>query len=194
MSHKKTWAYVSCGLIGLSILSLFFPILSYSSFRYGKKLHFNILKLLLTDDFLDQVLGEYTGGFMRSVSDGTATAFVVLISLIGVAAIILAFVGIISMTKQYTRSYPFVLSICGLIGTAIPSLILIIIFALSGNSFQGSVHLGAYVFITPLSMLLACITVSRRYALTRQQLELLREASQYIYPAGDLRPFPWEGY
>ena len=47
-------------------------------------------------------------------------------------------------------------------------------------------HLGAYIVITPIAMILACLTVTNRHRLTKDELQLQKEASLYIKPATDL--------
>ena len=78
------------------------------------------------------------------------------------------------------------MTLCGLIGTAIPALLLLLAFGLSTNYYQGEVSLGAYVVITPLAMIASCLAVVKRHQLTRAELALQKEASQYIRVAGDL--------
>ena len=90
------------------------------------------------------------------------------------------------MTKQYESEKPFRLAISGLIGTAIPSIVLLVLYLYSKNQYAGTMHLGAYIIITPIAMVLACMTVTSRHRLTQEEAKLEQEAKQYIRPAGDL--------
>lgn len=139
------------------MVSLLFPIITYTDKRGG--VHpFNIFKLL-GGGFAAIVQEEYTGGSL---------------------------VGIRSMAKQYESQWPFRMTVCGLVGTAIPALLLIIAGILSSSSYMGKISLGAYVIVTPLAMVVSVLTVVRRHRLTRTELEIQKEAASYIHVAGNL--------
>ena len=183
---KKTWFYIAFSSLILSIASLFLPIVNYLPKGSAKALRFNIIGLMNGQRFLDKVLADYRGYLMLGVSDGAAIFFTVFLSILGVLAIVLAFVGIFIMVKQYTSPRSFRLAMVGLIGTMIPSVALLVLYFMSKNYFLGKISLGLYVIITPIAMLLACITVAGRYRLTRKQLALQAQAAVYLHPAGDL--------
>lgn len=186
MESKQNWMYISVGSIILSLLSLFLPVITYKSARTGIVGHYNIIKLLSNDDLINNVFQEYTGEFLRGMSYSEVSTWVVLLCIVGVGAIILAFVGIKSMTKQYESEKPFRLALAGLIGTAVPSIVLLILYLYSKNQYAGTMHLGAYIIITPIAMVLACLTVTSRHRLTQEEARLQQEAKAYIRPAGDL--------
>ena len=186
--NKKSWYYISLAALLLSVASLFLPVVHYLPKNAAQALHFNIIGLMNGQRFLDLVLADYRGYLMLGVSDGAAVFFTVALSILGAAAIILAFIGINSMVKQYASSRPFHLAMVGLIGTMIPSVSLLVLYFMSKNYFLGRITLGAYVFITPIAMILACLTVSRRHRLTQDQLKLQKQAQAYLHPAGDLPP------
>lgn len=167
------------------MVSLLFPIITYTDKRGG--VHpFNIFKLL-GGGFAAIVQEEYTGGSLIDMSNGAFDLVVAIVSLIGAAAAIVAsFVGIRSMAKQYESQWPFRMTVCGLVGTAIPALLLIIAGMLSSSSYMGKISLGAYVIVTPLAMVVSVLTVVRRHRLTRTELEIQKEAASYIHVAGDL--------
>lgn len=145
MESKQNWMYISVGSIILSLLSLFLPVITYKSARTGIVGHYNIIKLLSNDDLINNVFQEYTGEFLRGMSYSEVSTWVVLLCIVGVGAIILAFVGIKSMTKQYESEKPFRLALAGLIGTAVPSIVLLILYLYSKNQYAGTMHLGAYI-------------------------------------------------
>ena len=186
MGKKQNWMYISIGSIVLSILSLFLPVITYQSARTGMIGRYNIIKLISNDELINNVFEEYTGEFLRGMSYSEVSTWVILLCAVGVGAIILAFVGIKSMTKQYESEKPFRLAISGLIGTAIPSIVLLVLYLYSKNQYAGTMHLGAYIIITPIAMVLACLTVTSRHRLTQEEAKLQQEAKAYICPAGDL--------
>lgn len=186
MDKKRNWLYFSITSIVLSILSLFLPIMSYQSGNTGVVSHYNIVKLLRNNELMTNVFAEYRGKFLRGMSYSAVSVWVILLCVVGVAAIILAFAGIKSMTKQIESEKPFRLTIVGLVGTAIPSVVLLILYLCSLNQYDGTMYLGAYIIVTPIAMVLACLTVTNRHRMTQEEVRLQREASAYIRPAGDL--------
>ena len=188
MINKKNWMYISICAIILSVVSLFLPIIVYYNAGTGSKHIYNILSLLDTSDIIYNMFAEYHGteNFYMYASYETVSFLIILICLIGVAAIVTAFFGIKTMTKQYESVWPFRLTICGLIGTAIPSLVLLIMYFVAKNQFAGTLQLGAYIFVTPIAMLIACVNVTNRHRLTQEEASIQAEACKYIRPAGDL--------
>lgn len=186
MDKKKTWFYTSIGAIALSVLSLLLPVITYHSAKTGMTTRYNIIRMFNTRYLIKTVFSEYHGSFLRSMSNSGVAVAVIVLCVVGIAAIVLAFIGINSMTKQYESDMPFRLAICGLIGTAIPSVVLLMLYLVSKNQFRGTMHLGAYIFITPLAMVLACLTVTSRHRLSREEARIQAEARAYIRPAGDL--------
>ena len=186
MDKKKNWLYTSIGAIVLSVASLLLPVITYRSARTGATTQFNIFKLFDTSTLISIVFDEYRGDFLREMSNSDISFWVVIICLLGITAIILAFVGINSMTKQYESAKPFRLAICGLVGTAIPSIVLLTLYMFSKNQYAGTMHLGAYIFVTPVAMVIACLTVTAKYRLSQEEANARDEAKKNIRPAGDL--------
>ncbi|MBQ1377731.1 MAG: hypothetical protein IIY77_07145 [Lachnospiraceae bacterium] len=110
----------------------------------------------------------------------------ILITAVAVLAIVISIIGIFSMSKQYESNWPFTLTLIGLIGTAIPAVVLLIIYLISKKYFNEAISVGAYVFITPLAMIAAIITVTNRHRLSLQERRIQEEARRYLIPAGDL--------
>jgi len=191
-SGKKGWAIIARLSILISVLSLFLPVIYYNTVyedQYEVFYSFSALDMLLyPSDFIKTVLWEYVGtsDFFWSVSYEAALFAILLVVIIGVSAIIMAFVGITSMTKQYESNRPFYLTVSGLICTAIPSLILWILVHVSREQFSGTMSLGLYVYITPIAMIIAYLCVTRRHRLAMNDRALEAEASKYIKPAGNL--------
>lgn len=181
---NKNWIYLSIGGIVLSLASLFLPIITYTRSN-GIKYAFNIIRLF-SGGFAANVQTEYVGKSWIYISQSSGDVIIALIGLIGAGSIILSFFGLRSMSKQYESPWPFRMTICSLIGTMIPALLLIIAFILSKKYYLGSISLGVYVFVTPVTMVASCAAVLKRHQLTQQELAIQKEASKYIRPAGDL--------
>lgn len=186
VDKKKTWIYTAIGAIALSAASLFLPIITYTSARTGITSSYNIFALFANDDFIWNFFGEYSGSFLRGMGKEEVSFFTIILCLIGLCAIVLAIVSIFSMSKQYESTKPFYLSIGGLIGTAIPSVVLLVLFLFSVNQFDGNMRVGAYMFITPIAMVIACLAVTSKHRLNREEARAMAEAQAYIRPAGDL--------
>lgn len=186
MDKKKTWMYTAVGAIILSMASLLLPVITYKSAETRRITKYNIFKLFSNDELIDNVFSEYTGDFLSGMESGAVSFWIVLLCVIGIAAIVLAFVGIQSMAKQYESATPFRLAIFGLIGTAIPSIALLVLYMCSKNQYEGIMHLGAYIIVTPLAMVIACMAVTSKYRMSKEEAAAQIEARAYIRPAGDL--------
>lgn len=198
ISKSKNFMFISLAALALSILSTFFPIIYYTAgsgpdraMRYS----FNLIRLLDGRSFVELVQSEYSGGSLLGlqIDKGTSNILLGVVCVIGVAAIVLSFVGILSMTKQYESIWPFVFTLSGIICTAIPALAILIAVIMTENIFLGTMQVGVYVYITPAAMLASCFTVIKRHRLTREELRIQKAARAYIRPAGDL-PTHQKGY
>lgn len=189
IEKNKNWMLISIGALALSLLSLFLPVIRYTA-NYaddaGVEYEFNIVKLLDGESFIEQVLGEYRGSFLYGMSETTANTIIVLLCAVGVAAIVLSYVGLKSMAKQYESAWPFRLTLAGIICTVIPAAVILVAVLMSGDEFYGTMRVGVYSCITPIAMLISCITVTKRHKLTQEELRIQKAASAYIRPAGDL--------
>lgn len=186
IEKNKNWMKISVGALVLSFGSLFLPVVLYNPTQHGTVHAFPLLKLLDGESFVQNVLSEYRGSFLYGMSEETANMVLLLLSVIGIAAIVLSFVGLKSMSKQYESIWPFVLTILGIVCTAIPAVALLIAVSMSGDGFTGTLRAGLYAYVTPAAMIISCITVTRRHKLTREELNVQKLASEFIRPAGDL--------
>ena len=183
-NQKKFWIYFSIGGLIVSLISLFFPIITYTN-QIGTVTRFNIFHLL-GGGFAGIVQEEYIGKSMIVISQNTFDRIVSAVGVIGAVSIITSFIGIRSMSKQYESQWPFRMTLCGLIGTTIPAVLLMIAVLLSPEYYLGDISLGMYVIVTPVAMIASCLAVVKRHQMTRLELELQKEASMYIRVAGDL--------
>lgn len=187
MGKKHTWVVVATGALVLSVVTLFLPIMIYRNGE-GAVRSFNVVGMMLDPTFATFVFRDYRGSFLYGLPYATIRNLAILLSVVGIAAIIMALVGIHSMTKQYESERPFRLALCGLLGTALPALTLLTLLLLSRSSFIGSMHVGPYLIVTPIAMAIACYAVTARHRVSVEEARLLAEAQRYIRPAGDLPP------
>lgn len=199
MDRKKAWMYIAVGAIILSVISLFLPVIVYRN-SSGTVYSFNIVRIITrSSDFIDYVLSDNDGSFASGVHSSALISLLsmtsddllprlllILMALISVGAIVAAFLGIRSMSRQYESAWPFRLTVTGLVLTAIPALAILFLALLSRGCFHSPIRLGTYVFITPLAMVAAIVTVTGRHRLTLRERQLQLEASRYLRPAGDL--------
>lgn len=177
---KKSWLAASLLCLLISVGTLFLPVLTY---RYsgGGTVNFNVLSFLEPGE-LTFVLEQYTGPWETNVDSTVAT----MLAALAVLSIVAAFVGVITMSMQRSNRWQFVLALVGIIGTAIPSLLIFAAVLLSRDYFPGSFLLGAYPIVTPVSMVVCMIMVTRKHKLTQAEREAQRQARQYIRRGGDL--------
>lgn len=199
MDKKKTWMYIAIGAIILSVVSLFLPVITYQNSN-GNVYSFNIVKVIAKgSDFIDYVLMDNDGSFAAKVNSPALSSLlamssdnalpkvlIALVAIIGIAAIVASFLGIRNMSKQYESAWPFRLTILGLVLTAIPALAILILTLISKDYFSNTIKLGAYVFVTPIAMIVAIITVNNRHKISQEQKRIQEEAKKYLHPAGDL--------
>lgn len=199
MDRKKTWMYIAIGAIILSVISLFLPVIVYQN-SMGRVYSFNIVTIVTrSSDFIDYVLSDNDGSFAGNIhssailsllsmtsDDVLPKLLLAIVALISVGAIVASFLGIRSMSKQYESAWPFRLTVTGLALTAIPALAILFLALLSRGYFSNPIRLGTYVFITPLAMVAAIVTVTGRHKLSLKEKQIQLEARQYLRPAGDL--------
>lgn len=189
IAKNKNWMFLSSGALVLSLLSLFLPIITYKA-NYGNDIGetytFNFLRLLDGHSFAEYVLSEYQGSFLYGMSTAAANYILGILCTIGAVAIVLSSIGLRSMSKQYESLWPFRLTLAGIVCTAIPAIVILVAVLMSGTDFIGDVHVGAYSCITPIAMIVSCITVIKRHRLTKEEMHIQKIASMYIKPAGDL--------
>lgn len=178
---NKAWFYVAIGCIMTSIISMFASVIVYIN-QVGNSSSYNIISLLEGDDFSNYVLTKYTGPVLLRMPGYIVTLFAV----IGIISIICAIVGLFTLRVQYPNTWQFVLTIVGLVGTLIPSGLIIFGVMASGQYFVGELRCGLYPIITPIAMAISVAAVLRRRDKVKQ-MNLERLASQgMIRKAGDL--------
>ena len=63
---------------------------------------------------------------------------------------------------------------------------MLIFFLLARGGLPYDIRLGAYILITPLAMIIACMVVTQRHKLTEEERAIQKQAEMFIRPAGDL--------
>lgn len=181
MKKSIQWLMPVLTCIIASVVSVFLPILTYV-YPNGDKASFNLFSFTEPSNELLDILATYSGPlnmyFPRSVLTVMAIA--------AVLAIIAAFVGVITMSLQRPNTWQFILALIGIIGTAIPAIIVVIAAPLSRQFFPGTFHFGIYPIITPIAMVMCMVIVTRKHKRTKAQLRAEAKARGLIYPAGDL--------
>ena len=178
--NRKLWLSITLVCLIFSIISLFFPILTYI-YPTGKSQSFNIFKFLKPDE-LGKVLSQYTGSFALAIEKQDIPFF----AAIALFSIVAAFAGVITMSAQRPNFWQFVMAMTGLIGTLIPSVLLFIVVISSINYFPGNFKFGAYPIITPFAMGICMYMVTRKHKLTQEEIQAEKIAAQYLYTMGDL--------
>lgn len=183
MDEKKSWFGISLGCVGVSIISLFLPVIIYLPKGGTSKLTFNIIDMLgESKDFNFYVLHQYYGPIVWDISEVTTAILTILV----LVAILCAVGGIFTLRAQRPNTWQFVLTIIGLVGVAIPSIVLIVCVLGYGKYFEGSIGFGVAPIITPLAMITCIITVIGRKNRVAEQLRKEAMAKGLIREAGDL--------
>lgn len=175
--EKKVWFYVAIGCVVISLLSMFLPIL----YSYG--VSFNIIDLLKGDIFFEEyVIEAYTGPVIWNITSGT----VVLLSVIALAALVCAIVGLVTLQAQRPNTKNFVLTFIGLIGILIPSITIIISVLCLQQYYPGGLKLGIAPIISPIAIMISISAVIRRKNKVAEEMRREVEEKGLIWKAGDL--------
>lgn len=197
---RNAWFYVALGAICVSIISLFMPVIVYSEgftppFYAGILGRgvvsvpdgaffgtYTIVDLIGTDRFVREVLVWYRG----TVSWYIDTPQVAAMAALAFAALVISFIGIITMRSQYQRTWQYVLTLVGLVGTTFPSLMVFYAVGQSRKGFTGVIQCGIAPYLMPIAAVVSIVAVV--YRRTTVQKEILQRArsQNLIWAAGDL--------
>ena len=166
--------------LGIAVVSLWISVVSYTP-PGGDKTTYAIQNLIDGETFSEEVLSQYTGSFRVDIGPWALVTLCVL----AVAAIAAAIIGILIMSKQRPIRWPFVMTVVGVIGTAIPSLAVFCAVVMSASYFPGVISPGVYPIVTPFATAL-CL-----YFVTKERKRIKKAAAAqkrnaFIYKAGDL--------
>jgi len=179
--EKKKWFYVALGGLIASILLLFTSIISYE--MSGSVYRFNIIDLIfVSDSFRDVILQQYQGPLVLDVPAATVSVLAV----IAVGSMICSVTGLITLRAQRPNTRQFILTIIGLVGVSIPSLVVIVCVAFFGEYYTGTLRCGIAPIITPIVMVISILAVIRRRNKVLEQMRAEMEAKGMIRQAGDM--------
>lgn len=176
-TEKKMWFNIAVGGIVASIISMFLPILK----SHG--MGFNIIDFIVGNEFFNRyvVLGYHGPHILTITSLG-----VLLLALLAVGALICAVIGLLTLRAQRPNTMNFVLTIVGLIGILLPSVITIACVLVFGNYYEERLVLGVAPIMSPVAVLISLGAVVRRKNKVAEELRKQVEAKGLIWKAGDL--------
>lgn len=180
--EKKNWFYLALTALALSVASLFLPILKYTT-SGGTKYSFTLPDLLLGNEAYESVVMEqYDGPVILELNSRAAA----ILGALAVLAFVCALVGLFSLRAQRPKTRQFILTIVGLVGVSIPSLLLIVCVLGFQNYYSGVIQFGIAPILSPLAIVLCLVAVCYRQSHVSKRLRKEAEASGLIHQAGDL--------
>lgn len=180
MKRERMWMLLALLWLGISVLSMFVGIVRYTDAN-GVSKTYAIQDMIDGEDFSHEVLSNYTGEFQVKIG---AWALPVLCAL-AVGALAAALIGILILSKQRSTLWPFVMTIVGIVATAIPALAILAAVALSSRYFVGTIAPGFYPIVAPAANALCiCIVAQERRRVKKAQRAITK--NENIYVAGDL--------
>lgn len=181
MKKNILWLLPVLACIVASVASVFLPVLTYV-YPNGQKVSFNVFSFVEQSEDLLDILASYNGPFEMYIDK----VWLTILAFLAVLAIILAFIGVITMSLQRPNTWQFVMALVGIIGTAIPAIIVIIAAPVSQRYLPGTFSFGVYPIITPIAMILCMITVTKKHKKTQAEIRAAEKAKGLIRPGGDL--------
>ncbi|MBR6762486.1 MAG: hypothetical protein IKM13_01900 [Clostridia bacterium] len=181
MKKNILWLLPVLACIVASVASVFLPVLTYV-YPNGQKVSFNVFSFVEQSEDLLDILASYNGPFEMYIDK----VWLTILAFLAVLAIILAFIGVITMSLQKPNTWQFVMALVGIIGTAIPAIIVIIAAPVSQRYLPGTFSFGVYPIITPIAMILCMITVTKKHKKTQAEIRAAEKAKGLIRPGGDL--------
>ena len=170
--------FSALGWIALSVVSMFLSAISYTP-PDAERTTYALQDIIGGTNFYNEVLCEYTGPVLVDFGPWPLTVLCIL----AIASILAASVGIIILSRQRPTKWPYIMTLIGTVGTAIPSLLIFTAVLLSLRYFPGKISLGCYPIVTPIAMgLCLWIVVTER----RRTMRAFKNQSPYIHRAGDL--------
>ena len=179
--ENQQWFVVAMSGVVVAIASLFLPIITYTT--QGVTYTFNIVDFVGQKPNVNTVL---VAGWVPPSSfkiDGVLAGF---LGLLAVAAVLCAVIGLITLRAQRPNTPQFALTVAGLIGVMIPSVIAIVLVLAFGNHYTGDIALGIAPIISPIAMVLSIAAVFRRKNRVAEQAKQDLLARGLLRRGGDL--------
>ena len=186
--NRRVFFYIAIGCLVVALISLFIPVISYrmdEGTDGAQSFSYSVFGLIgNSEEFETNVLWDYTGPVVWNITGGIA----VLLTAIFCVSYIISVIGLVTLRAQYPNTWQFVMTIVGLIGVMIPSVVLIVGVMGYGKYFRGSLSFGAAPIVTIIAMILCILAVSRRKKNVKEELRMKMELEQtgIIKRAGDL--------
>lgn len=171
-------AYIT---LAIAVLSGFTTIIGYTNSK-GIYKSFTLLDIMLSSDFESFVMLEYHG----SIDWDIDIVFVRVVAVVAIIAVLCAAVGLKLLSDQSESSKPFALTLIGLIGTMIPSLLLLICIVVLKNDYVGIISCGIYPVVSPIAMLISIYAAAQVHRKNIEYHKKLNNAKGLIYRGGDL--------
>ena len=180
MKKNIRWMLPLLTCLVVSVASLFLPVLRYK-YPSGHITNLNILDFIKPEE-LNGILNTYSGALVIEIPRVVVTILAVCAAL----SIIVAFAGVITMSRQRPNTWQFIMTLAGMVGTAVPSVLILLAVVLSVSFFPGSFRPGVYSIVTPVTMALCMVTVTKKHKKTQAELRAEERAKGLIRPGGDL--------
>lgn len=167
--------------LAVSILSLFTTIIGYKNGN-GEYKAFSVLDLVSSGEFEEFVGSEYTGTVYIAIQGTVLHIFVV----VGIAAIFCVVIGLATLSSQKKNVWPFIMTLIGLIGTMVPSILILVFVLALNNNYIGTLSCGVYPIITPIAMIISIIASTQMFRRNRAYVKKLKAAEGLIFHGGNL--------
>lgn len=177
---RSPWTLISLLCILLSVASLFVSVVIYRVPDNPKS--YAIQDMIDGETFTKEVMDQFQGKVLMQIDSWVLSVLCVLAAL----AILAALIGVIILSKQKPTTWPYVMTMIGLVGTAIPSVLLFILCLMSDDYFPHPITCGFYPIVTPIAMVISMITVTLERRRVKKAHMLQQRNSALIRPAGDL--------
>ena len=183
MKEGKSWLLAAWSSMLISLVAMAFtPVAVYVSGE-GETLSYSILSLVTDGSHFSQsVLNEYTGPVLLTFRGPVVAA----LAAVAIAAVACALVGLVLIGTQYPQRWQFCLTFVGLVGTAVPSVLILVGVFLSEDYFLGTLRCGASPVITPVAMIISIIAVTKRRSAAQKAVTDQLIAEGKLMRGGDL--------
>lgn len=173
-------AYAS---LAVAILSIFTTIVGYTN-GGGEKRTFSIFDFMSADggDFDSFVSSEYMGKVYWDVDATIIKVFAV----IGIVAFVCAILGLTMISKQKENKASFLLALIGLIGSAAPSILILICLIVLGGQYQGTIEVGIYPIVSPIAMIICILATTQMHRRNLESQKKMKEVEGLMFKGGDL--------
>lgn len=170
--------------LAIALLSAFTTIVGYTD-RWGNHRSFNIIDFLfLNGNGFDSFVSEdYRGQVIWTIEIGT----IQVLTVIGILAIVFAVVGLKLISEQRENRTSFILTLCGLILTMLPALIILVCVFVVRDNYAGTISCGIYPFVAPIAMAVCIMAATQMHRDNLKYRIKQEKAEGLIFKAGDLQ-------